>query len=363
MEFYIGLMSGTSMDGIDAALVDLEQNVCKHFITVPYKPHVRQSLAKITNKSTHSVKEIFQLNTLVGEEFANAALVLLKAANMSKDKIIAIGSHGQTIAHDATETIPYTVQLGCAHTITEITKLPVVADFRTRDLVNKGQGAPLAPLYHREIFIESNTSPTIVVNIGGIANISFIDKVGSICGFDTGPGNCLLDYWIQKEQHKLLDEDGEFARNGKVIASLLNNLLDDPYFSKAYPKSLGKEYFDKSWLKNKLSKGSSPADIQATFVEFTVKSIAKAIMGIDNNANTIIVTGGGAKNKYLMERLQLALVGYELNTSDAYGISPDCIEAMLVAWLAKKRLDKIPIDTTPLTGAKKKSLLGVVYEP
>jgi anhydro-N-acetylmuramic acid kinase len=362
MNLFIGLMSGTSMDGIDAALVDVHTNQLIEGRTYPYSEGARSFLEKIVESNTIKAHELAQLNTVIGREFAFAVHHLLADTRYSSDEIIAIGSHGQTIAHDATAAIPYTIQLGCPHTIAELTGIKVIADFRTRDLVIGGQGAPFAPLYHQVLFGKA-ILPSAVVNVGGISNITYFSP--AIRGYDIGPGNCLMDAWINKHLTMPYDKDGAWAAAGSVIPSLLESLLADPYFKLKAPKSLGKEYFSTDWLAKHLKAHDSAPDVQATLLAFTARTIADDIksnlISTKNTTPAIVLCGGGAHNKMLCETLKKELPGLKINTSQALGINPDFIEAMMFAWLAEKALSQTPLDFKAITGAKKAAVYGAIY--
>ena len=360
MRLFIGLMSGTSMDGIDAALMDVDTNTLIAGITRPYSDSAKQRLNDVLTKEHSSPAIISQLNTLLGREFAEAALQVLAAANTPAEDVIAIGSHGQTICHDATAKIPYTVQLGCAHTIAELTGITVVADFRTRDIVVGGQGAPFAPIYHKALF-SAHDLPLAVVNIGGIANVTYLTKDGSVSGYDVGPGNCLMDLWIQQHQGLAYDKSGAWAATGEIIPTLLADLLSDPCFKLPPPKSLGKEYFSTTWLGKSLRPDDAPNDIQATLLELTAQSIANEIKKRDITFKSMVLCGGGAHNTALQQalmRLQPALL---IESTASCGFDPDFIEAMMFAWLADKTLLQIPLDLLQITGANRTAILGAIY--
>ena len=361
MSLYIGLMSGTSMDGIDAALVDVDTNTLIAGITRPYSEEAKQILLTVLNQAEVRPSILCQLNTLLGSEFALAVLQLLEESNTSLHDVVAIGSHGQTICHDAAAEIPYTLQLGCAHTISEMTGKVVVADFRTRDLVIGGQGAPFAPIYHETLFKEENL-PLALVNIGGIANVTYLEPGhGKSCGYDVGPGNCLMDAWIYQHKGLAYDKNGEWAQTGKVIEPLLTTLLDDPYFKRPYPKSLGKEYFSPAWLSACLRRDDDPSDIQATLVQFTAVTIANDIKKWRSPVKHLTICGGGAHNLALMRALSEELPQIKVDSTLAFGVDPDFIEAMMFAWLAEKAINQKPLDLRHITGAKKASVLGVIY--
>lgn len=360
MKRYIGLMSGTSMDGIDAALVDVETQELIHGMTMPYSASVKAALDEFYQHSEHPLEKVYQLNTLIGRDFAKATEALLAASQNSPQDIIAIGSHGQTIIHDAHAAIPYTVQLGCPHTIAQLTGIPVVADFRTRDLVVGGQGAPLAPLYHQVLFAALEP-PLAVVNIGGIANVSFLTGDGNASGYDVGPGNCLMDAWVKKHLGKSYDHAGEWASTGKVIEELLAQLMADPFIQKASPKSIGKEYYALDWLTPYLDEHMDAVDIQRTLLQLTALVIAKSIHDSKHKVRQVLVCGGGAHNHLLMSELEKLLKPINTQSTDKFGVNPDFIEAQMMAWLAAQMIDKKPLNLGKITGARQKAILGVFY--
>lgn len=360
MTFYIGLMSGTSMDGIDAALVQLPDNKLIYGITKKYSDQTKKRIDDLINGTNLNLASICQLNTLIGREFAAAVHDLLQEAKVPPSEVEAIGSHGQTVAHDTSCSIPYTVQLGCGHTISTLTGIPVVADFRTRDLVNGGQGAPFAPLYHQELF--SNCDEDIVlVNIGGISNVSFISPKHQTKGWDVGPGNCLMDAWIYNNQGKTYDEYGHWASTGKVIHSLLEQLLSDPFFGLKAPKSIGKEYFSLSWLDGFLKADYKAEDIQATLLALTARSIADTILINKLQSKQLYLCGGGSHNLCLMQTLGQLLSGLPVKSIADVGVNPDYLEAMMFAWLAFQTMNQIPVNLTSITGAKGLAIMGAIY--
>ncbi|WP_025385421.1 anhydro-N-acetylmuramic acid kinase [Legionella oakridgensis] len=360
MKLYIGLMSGTSMDGIDAALVDVTTNTLLAGITRSYGNEARTLLQVVLSGEKTGMATLCQLNHLIGREFAFAVHQLLETANTSSQEIIAIGSHGQTVVHDATASIPYTLQLGCAHTIAELTGITVVADFRTRDLVVGGLGAPFAPIYHQVLF-EQVDYPFAVVNIGGIANVTLLTDAMSSSGYDTGPGNCLLDMWAQKHLGCSYDEGGRWGATGQVLEPLLSALLADPYFKRLPPKSIGKEYFSYSWLGNYLNVDCASHDVQATLLALTATTISQAIKDSHQPLKRLMICGGGAHNTALCSELARLLPDLTVNSTQSLGIDPDFIEAMMFAWLAEKTLSQTPLDLSRITGAKKPVILGAVY--
>ena len=360
MTLFIGLMSGTSMDGIDAALVDLNTNTLLAGITRPYSEDAQERLNAVLSAQCVTPAQLDQLNTVLGREFALAVHQLLRVANTRSEEIVAIGSHGQTICHDAMDTIPYTIQLGCGHTIAALTGITVVADFRTRDLVMGGQGAPFAPIYHQALF-GGLTMPTAVVNIGGIANVTFLAHDLALCGHDTGPGNCLMDAWVKQHLNLPYDDGGAWGATGRVIERLLNDLLADPYFERLAPKSLDKAYFSIEWLMSHLRSEDTSQDVQATLIEFTAMTIANAILDSTHAMEQVVVCGGGAHNLALMQAIQRQLPALLVASTQALGVNPDFIEAMMFAWLAEKTIHGVCVDLTGITGAKSPSILGAIY--
>lgn len=358
MNYYIGLMSGTSMDGIDAALVSQPENTLVCGLMRAYSLDVKERILDLAHNV--SLAKLCQLNTLIGREFALAVNDLLQKSKIGPQEIRAIGSHGQTVCHEPRSTIPYTLQLGCGHTISALTGIRVIADFRTKDLVNGGQGAPFAPVYHQELF--SGTDENLaVVNIGGIANVTLINPHKPPQGWDTGPGNCLMDAWIKKHQDKDYDVNGLWARQGKVNQDLLQKLLADPFFSLAEPKSIGKEYFSLSWLESYLWKEYQLADIQATLLALTAHSIAAPLL-TNQDIKTVYLCGGGTHNQFLVEYISNLLTKLKVkNIADA-GFNPDYIEAMMFSWFAFKTLNESPIDLSSVTGSRGPTILGALYK-
>ncbi|MGQ3887428.1 anhydro-N-acetylmuramic acid kinase [Legionella sp. CNM-1927-20] len=361
MKLYIGIMSGTSMDGIDVALVDLSKNEFIYGITFPYSSDIKAMLRESMSLKPHDLGHFSQLHTLLGREFAKAVLFLLEQSNQPARNIIAIGSHGQTLCHDTTAAIPYTVQLGCPHTIAEMTGITVVADFRTRDLVVGGQGAPFAPIYHQAIFKDFGF-PLAVVNIGGIANLTYLKNESEVIGYDVGPGNCLMDAWIYHCQGLDYDRDGDWAAKGKVIESLLNILLQDAYFSRQSPKSIGKEYFSLDWLANYCGALTFKAiDIQATLLHLTAISIAENVKVLFPQPKYLFICGGGAHNKTLLKELTRLLPQINVLPTQEININPDFIEAAMFAWLAERALNKVALNLRSITGANCPAILGAIY--
>lgn len=359
MKPFIGLMSGTSMDGIDCALVDVTTHRLIDGIIFPYPTKIKLLLEQISLSQLIDIQVFFKLHHWIGATFADAVLDLMKKNNLKKQDITAIGSHGQTIFHAPRHTPAFTCQLGCAHTIAETTGVQVVADFRTRDMILGGEGAPLAPLYHQTLFAQL-IRPVVIVNIGGIANVSIVSNE-PVLGFDVGPGNCLMDAWCLKHCNLPYDRDGSWGSQGRVIDRLLAHLLADDFIQKECPKSIGKEYFSLSWLEPHLVSSYKPVDVQATLVEFTAQALARAINQLSCKLQRVLICGGGVHNGYLMQRLALLLPHAPVESTRVVGINPDFIEAQLFAWLAFKTLSNEALDLTNITGANHPTVLGAIY--
>jgi len=357
-QVYIGVMSGTSLDGVDIALCEINDTSCtllySHEYSFPLdlKKDVLEAIA-----TPLTLLSLGVLDHRLGTLFANSINTFLLAFNINREDITAIGLHGQTLWHSPNGDTPFSMQLGDANIVASKTQISTIADFRRMDIVNGGQGAPLAPAFHKFLFshLEGNVA---VLNIGGMANITILrDKV---LGWDSGCGNVLLDWWMNQTQLKPYDKDGEFALSGKLSKALLTLMLNDEYFKKSAPKSTGREYFNALWLEEKLTDFShlNEQDVQRTLLELTALSISNDLK--ERDISTLIVCGGGAKNTFLMQRLK------ELNTcvlkcSDELGINSDALEAMAFAWFAYKRTHKEEVDLCSITGATKASQLGAIY--
>jgi anhydro-N-acetylmuramic acid kinase len=360
-ELYIGLMSGTSMDGIDAVLVDLqrEPQVLKAR-TLPWSCTLRERLLAAARGSPLSADQFAQLHVAAGEAFAAAALQI--SAGHDPATIRAVGSHGQTLAHNPSAQPGYSLQVGAAASIAEATGIITVSDFRSRDIAAGGQGAPLVPAFHQAL-LRSDAEERVVLNIGGIANITYLpgDAGQPAIGFDTGPGNCLMDAWIRQQTGQDFDHAGAFAARGATDKALLDALLADPYFQAAAPKSTGTDYFSPGWLAQHLSgRAVAAADVQATLLELTARSIANAIDAHAPHAARVLVCGGGSHNPVLMQALQQLLDCPVENTS-AYGLDPDWVEAVAFAWLARQTLRHQPGNLPAVTGAAGPRILGSIH--
>ena len=358
-ERYIGLMSGTSMDGVDVALCTVDANRCKLVAALdfPFEPHLKEEILLMINGET-TLKQVGELNHRLGLVFANAVNALLKQENIKASSVKAIGSHGQTLWHSPDGEFPFSMQLGDASLIAAKTGIDVVSDFRSKDLALGGQGAPFAPIFHQFLFDDSSKRIG-VLNIGGMANLSILGD--DLIGFDTGPGNALMDLWVHKHQEVAFDKDGTWAKEGKVDEALLDTLLEEPYFSKGAPKSTGRELFNILWL-GKILRGHravSSENVQATLLALTVETIVREVKRYD--VEQLLVCGGGVHNNYLMQQLRQADSEVEIQSTDALGVSSEQMEAMIFAWLAYKRVHREEVDLSNVTGATRNGVLGSVY--
>ncbi|NOY66774.1 MAG: anhydro-N-acetylmuramic acid kinase [Gammaproteobacteria bacterium] len=365
-EYYIGLMSGTSVDAVDTVLVNLENN---HIDLIdsyshPISKGLEKKIISICNQGKQAtLNDCASLDNELGNLFADAAIQLLKQAGLQPQDIRAIASHGQTVFHNPNETPAYTVQLGDANIIAEKTGITTVADFRRRDMAAGGQGAPLVPAFHHKAFYSDDENRAIV-NIGGIANITILpaNKNQSIRGFDTGPGNTLLDQWAMKNLNQSFDKDAQFASQGKTNQNLLNSLLDNAFFKHAPPKSTGRELFNIEWLlSHKGAANLSPEDIQKTLCELTAHSIHQAIQTYAPDTQRILVCGGGCHNPLLMSLLNDLADPIPVDTTDYLNLSPDWVEATAFAWMAQRTLEKQCSNLPAVTGARSETILGAVY--
>ena len=363
-QYYIGLMSGTSMDGIDAALMaftDHSQRLAG-FISRPWPRPLAQRLRSLGTPGNDEIDRLGVLDAEVADGFAAAVEALLAATAIPVAEIRAIGSHGQTIRHRPAASPPFTLQIGDPNRLAERTGITVVADFRRRDMAAGGQGAPLVPAYHAAWFRDP-AEQRAILNIGGIANLTLLpaDPTLPVTGFDTGPGNTLLDSWIRQHRGEGYDRDGSWAGSGQVDPGLLSWLLDDPYFRLQPPKSTGPEYFNLDWLQRHQRIGRlPPQDVQATLLELTARSVADAITGGDG-VERLICCGGGVHNSALMRRLGELLPGLTVEPSGGYGVGPDQMEAAAFAWLARQTLLGLPGNLPSVTGATRAVVLGGIY--
>lgn len=366
--YYIGLLSGTSMDAVDSALVDFSDNrpVLLHYQQWPLDLALREKLISI-DKNT-SIDVLTQLDVELGRAFAKAALDLLKEKKINATEVVAIGSHGQTIMHRPEPPVPSTLQIGDPNIIACTTGITVVADFRRMDMAAGGQGAPLAPVFHHYVFSDQ-AEHRVVVNIGGMGNITILPSLNSklpVTGFDTGPGNVLLDAWASQHTQEKMDINGAWAASGKLNNNLLSHFLEDKFFTLPSPKSTGRDYFNMQWLQTKLESSNqqlSPEDVQRTLTELTAVTISNAIRKNAADTRTVLVCGGGVHNDFLMKSLATNLSDLRIASTGEYGIDPDAVEAMMFALLAKYRLEKLPGNIPAVTGANCSVILGGVYLP
>lgn len=368
MNLYIGLISGTSMDGVDAALVDIGEETLNVIasLTFPYPERLRNKLMQaICPDYVASLHEIATLNIEVGEAFAAATTELLRNASADDTLVHAIGSHGQTLRHSPDSSPPYTVQIGDGATIAALTKINTVCDFRGLDIANGGQGAPLVPAFHEWLF-RTKEQTRVVLNIGGIANITVLPKDSNepLIGFDTGPGNCLMDEWCHENLGTSYDENGDWAKTGRLSELLLEQLAADAYFAQPIPKSTGREYFNLDWLRANLNRianlNLSNADIQTTLLALTTSTIAEQINQCCSDAEQILICGGGVFNDTLVATLKNALGEKRVNSTSDYGVDPAMIEAIAFAWLAQCRLQETPVRLTT-NGRSSTLVLGAMY--
>ena len=361
--YYIGILSGTSADSIDAALVEIKKDRIRLIETasLPIDDALKADIHALCHPGDNAIYRMGTLDTRLGHLFSDCIESLMKKANLTAKDIAGIGSHGQNIRHMPYEEFPFTLQIADPNIISARTGITTVGDFRRRDIALGGQGAPLTPAFHHFLF-QKFAGAQWVVNIGGIANVTRIDPKLDIIGFDTGPGNTLLDAWYYQHTGKRFDACGEYARSGKIKPALLDVLLADPYFSKAPPKSTGLEYFNLKWLAQSLKQCNEQhihsEDMQATLTELTAISIANTLN--DHPAEHCWICGGGSKNTFLMERLQAHCQTAILST-DAMGIPVDWIEACAFAWFAYQTLHRRPSNIPSVTGASAESVLGAIY--
>lgn len=356
-------MSGTSADGIDAALVDISksQNIALveyHFS--PFENELQQKITSLYEPGNNEIERMGALDTLLGHRFAEAATSLLDKANTKRESISAIGSHGQTIRHRPRKDIPFTLQIGDPNIIAANTGITTVADFRRRDVALGGQGAPLTPAFHQQAFAEEGINRG-VLNLGGIANLTVLYGKKMHVGYDLGPSNGLMDYWSQKNRGSRFDKNGEWAQQGQVHEQLLETLLKHPFLQLEAPRSTGREEFSSAWLEDQLAHFADlgKQDVQRTLLEFSAKSIAHECAKWQ--LEDIVICGGGSHNRYFIERLESYLPGVALNKTDSIGIQADQVEAVAFAWLAHQTLNRLPSNPPMATGAKEHSILGGIF--
>lgn len=366
----LGLMSGTSMDGIDAVLAAFEDGRFKGLRAthhLEYAAPLRARLLQVARSDAAlSLRELATLDIAVADRFAEAALGLLAGAGIEPGAVSAIGSHGQTVFHDTSAQPWATQQLGDPSRIAARTGIATVADFRRKDVALGGQGAPLVPAFHHALFA-SDGEARCALNIGGIANVTLLPGMDAaqVRGFDTGPGNGLMDEWCERHLGQPYDADGAYAASGRCHEGLLRTLLEDPYFAQPPPKSTGRGYFQLSWLEQRfpMLDTLAQADVQATLAELTVRSIAADILAHAPETRRVLVCGGGARNGHLMRRLGAALPGCAVQPSDDYGLDAGWVEAAAFAWLAMRTLAGLPGNLPGVTGASRLAVLGGIFRP
>lgn len=366
---FVGLMSGTSADGIDACVTDFDEAGefvrMRAYASTPYSEPLRARLTELGQANADiSLQDYARLDHAVGEAFAAAAVAIIKDAELTPANIAAIGHHGQTLFHGPGDNTRNTLQIGDANLVAAATGRPVVADLRRADMAAGGQGAPLAPGLHAALW--RSRTDRAVINVGGIANVTLLpaDPDNPIIAFDTGPGNGLLDAWMQHEYGLPMDRGGARAAAGEVENALLERLRGDGYFDQPPPKSTGRESFSIGWLLEQLDAHAtvSKSNIPATLLELTVQSIADAVKTQLPNCTEAYVCGGGAYNPVLMTRLAQALQPAELHSTQALGLAPDAVEAVAFSWLAMRRVRGLPSNLPSVTGASRPVLLGAIYQ-
>ncbi|PSV47457.1 anhydro-N-acetylmuramic acid kinase [Photobacterium indicum] len=370
IERYIGIMSGTSMDGVDTVLVEIEENSIRLMgeNSFPMGEDLKQALLDICLGQSTNLQAVGELDHRLGHLFADAVLALLEKTSIPPDSVTAIGSHGQTVFHSPETQYAFTMQLGDANIIAAKTHITTIADFRRKDMAFGGQGAPLVPAFHQQLFSSLDTT-RVILNIGGIANITVLTPNQPVTGYDTGPGNMLMDAWIHQHNGSQYDANAKWAKTGTVNKILLERLLDEPYFKQPAPKSTGRELFNLPWLKQKLSGLDIPAeDVQATLAEFTAVTITNDIITYQHNEKSelstkqeLLVCGGGAHNPLLMARLAARLPEWQVMTTTERGVDSDNMEAMAFAWLAYRTHNNMPGNLPEVTGASGLTSLGAIY--
>lgn len=361
MPFYIGVMSGTSLDGLDIALV--EQTSAIRLIATHYIPMPDSLRTELLGLCASGPDEIAR-SAIAQQNWVKLAAqginALLTQQHLTRDDIRAIGSHGQTIRHEPARG--FTVQIGNPALLTELTGITVVSDFRSRDVAAGGQGAPLVPAFHEALF-DAQPGNRAVLNIGGFSNLSLIEPGKPVSGFDCGPGNVLLDAWIHQQRGDSYDRDGQWAASGKVQPTLLKALLSDPFFVTQGPKSTGREVFNLPWLMQHLAHlpPFAAEDVQATLLELTALTITESLQGAQTDTQEVLVCGGGAHNATLMSRLASLLPKAKVSSTSTYGVDPDWVEAMAFAWLAHCCLEGIAANRPSVTGARGLRILGAIY--
>ncbi|WP_435926616.1 anhydro-N-acetylmuramic acid kinase [Dryocola sp. BD613] len=360
---YIGVMSGTSLDGIDVVLAAIDEHLVVQLAsyTHPIPLDIKNAVLAISQGQQLTLSQFGQLDNRLGKLFAQAVQNLMTQQSLTHADVTAIGCHGQTVWHEPQGEAAHSLQIGDNNQIVALTGVTVVGDFRRRDMALGGQGAPLVPAFHHALLAHP-TERRMVLNIGGIANLSLLIPDRAVRGYDTGPGNMLIDAWIWRQKGKPYDKEGQWASSGKVILPLLQQMLSDPYFAAPAPKSTGREYFNFGWLERQLAAfpGLASEDVQATLTELTAVTIAEQVL-LSGGCERLMVCGGGSRNPLLMARLAALLPGTEVGTTDEAGISGDDMEALAFAWLACRTMSGLPGNLPSVTGASEASVLGAIF--
>ncbi|MGG8095027.1 anhydro-N-acetylmuramic acid kinase [Klebsiella aerogenes] len=360
---FIGVMSGTSLDGVDVVLAAINENIVAQqaSLSYPIPVNLKEDILAICQGQQLTLSQLGRLDTRLGRLFSDAVLALMRQQNLQPEDIVAIGCHGQTVWHEPTGDAPHTMQIGDNNQIAAHTGVTVVGDFRRRDMALGGQGAPLVPAFHQALLAHP-VERRMVLNIGGIANLSLLVPGQPVRGYDTGPGNMLMDAWIWRQCGKPYDKDAQWASEGKVLLPLLQDMLSDPWFALPAPKSTGREYFNYGWLEKHLARNANlrGQDVQATLTELTAVTISEQVL-LSGGCERLLVCGGGARNPLLMARLAALLPGTEVTTTDDAGISGDDMEALAFAWLAWRTLAGLPGNLPSVTGASEATILGAIY--
>jgi len=370
-ELFIGLMSGTSLDGVDGVLADFSDGrmSVRGYATAPFPDALRAELLALNTPGDNELHRAALAGNSLVRIYAGVVGQLLVDSGTAAAEVTAVGAHGQTVRHRPAEFdgVGYTLQLNNASLLAELTSIDVVADFRSRDLAAGGQGAPLVPAFHRALFARAGES-VAVLNIGGISNLSLLpatDAPGdpAVLGFDCGPGNALMDHWCRLHTGQPFDSAGQWAASGQVLPQLLARLGADPYFAKAPPKSTGRDLFNPAWLSACLGTAASaaPADVQATLAEFTASVCANEVLRYGNDSKLLIVCGGGAMNEHLLARLRALLPGVDVDASTTHGLPPQQVEAAAFAWLARSTVRREAGNLGSVTGARGARVLGAIY--
>lgn len=364
MSLYLGLISGTSADAVNAALVHFNGDRIDLRATsvTPIPPPLRRQILDLYSPGYDEIDRVGVLDRQLGTLFGECALQLLASVGVPPEDVNAIGSHGQTIRHRPAAALPFTVQIADPNTIAQVTGIPTVADFRRRDIACGGEGAPLAPGLHHALFASPHETRA-VLNIGGIANLTILSARGAAIGFDTGPGNGLMDSWVHRHLGSDFDKDGAWASTGRVNNPLLSRLLAHAYFTQPPPKSTGREEFTLSWVDQVLTEFPDvpSADVQATLLQLTVVTIADAVSDYCPASAKVYVCGGGIHNSFLIERLQSKLQPRLLSSTAELGLDPDWVEAVTFAWLAMRTRNNLFGNLKDVTGAQEDAVLGCVY--